>query len=200
MHRLALGCAIFAFGILGSPAFAQQAPADQALASAQVPPQPEAQPLPEPPPFPPLHKVKPSHRTVNLGNDYPAWSTHHSTKAKRHAASAHKSSTKHKSASSSRHRSTKADRKKASGHPTTSHHETVHASRKTIRACHAKSYTQIMKNSICRALMRQDLDAADRHTSSKHKSKHTATKKKSSKKSSHKATTRHTTTHSKRHH
>src|SRR5690349_21669857 len=124
MHRLALGCAIFAVGILGSPAAAQQAPADQTtVAAAQVPPQPEAQPLPEPPPFPPLHKAKPSHRTVNLGNDYPAWSTHHSSKAQR-ASSARKSSSssRHKAASSRRH-STKADRKKASARHSTSHRE-----------------------------------------------------------------------------
>src|SRR5690349_2721206 len=161
MQRLALGCAILAFGILGSPVAAQQAPADQAVASAQVPTQPQSQPLPEPPPFPPLHKAKPNHRTVNLGKDYPAWSSQRSSKAKRHTASTHKSSSSsHHKATSSRHHSAKADRKKASARHTSSHHETVDASRKTIRASQPKSYSLIMKNSSSRALMRQDLEVA----------------------------------------
>jgi hypothetical protein len=214
MHRLALGCAVLAFGILGSPAAAQQALAGPATpAAAQVPSQPQAVPLPEPPPFPPIHKAKPSHRTVDLGNDYPAWSTQHSRKAKPHTASAHKStsskakrhtasaqkttSSKRKSASNSRHKGTKADRRTASAHQAASRHETVHASRKTIKSCHAKSYTQIMKDSTCRALMRQDLEAADRHKSSKHEAKkHDASHKKSSHKAPvHKAAARTTKHH-----
>ena len=173
MHRFALGCAIFAFGILGSPAAAQQAPADQVTtAAAQVPPQPQAPPLPEPPPFPPLHKAKPSHRTVNLGNDYPAWSTHHSSKAKRHTASAHKSS------SSSRHKTTSARKPaKSSRRHASKAQPAVHLSRKTIRQCHGMSYSQIMKHSACRTLMKQDLAAAEKKHAPRHKAKHTTTKR-----------------------
>ena len=184
MQRFALGCAILAFAIWGSPVTAQQAMPEQAAAStAQVPPQPQAEPLPAPPPFPPLHKASPSHRVVDLSKDYPTRSRHHAKNSSHHGTS----SARHHAGSSKRHAKS-ARRATNSKHRAASSRHVTHFSNRTIRQCHAMSYRQIMKNSNCRTMMQQDLEKSGHH-----KPAHRKTSHRKSAKATHKATTHHRT-------
>jgi hypothetical protein len=147
MARFALICAAFALGLLASPLVAQPVPADEPVTQPQQPAA-EAQSFPadsEPvPPIPPMPKARPSHRWVDVSKDYPTHSRHHA-KRTHHRTSAH-----HRRHSATRHRAT--------------HHPALHFSSRTIRRCHRMTYSQIMRHSSCRALMKRDLDArAHRH-------------------------------------
>lgn len=156
MLRIAFGCA--AFMLLASTLGAQQSPPDQPLPAQTVPdqtarpsqptpasPQTESE-LPPPPPFvppPPARFYDTGHRMAH----------HHATR--------HRHATRVRHAAGPRHG-------KAHHHVTQRHHA-VHASKRTIRECHKMSYKQIMRHSICRALMRQDLEVAEhRHHRSSH--------------------------------
>lgn len=57
----------------------------------------------------------------------------------------------------------------------------MHASKKTIRKCHSMTYSQIMRSSSCRALMRQDIAGAEQP---RHHAKHDRKASKHDRKSS----------------
>jgi hypothetical protein len=169
MPRFALICAAFALGFLTSPVAAQPVPPDESAPQAQQP-APEIQPFPadsEPvPPIPPMPKARPSHRWVDISKDYPTRSRHHSTRG-HHRTSAHHRAVHHRA---THHRAVR---------------RTAHPSRRTIRWCHRMTYTQIMRHSSCRALMKRDLAArahrhrhASRHHSTAHRSRHHRTSRK----------------------
>lgn len=153
-HILGLACAAFALGLLGSPLAAQ----DMAQAT------PQAQELPPPPPFPPMPSSRPSHRTVNLSGHHSSRShTAKSSARKARPTKHHASSTKHRARTHSTKRSVHKDKP-------------LHLSKKTIRQCHGMTYRQIMRNSSCRALMKQELAAPTHKARTSHKasSKHKA--------------------------
>lgn len=167
-----LFCAAIVFGILASPAAAQQAAYDQPIPAAQQtgPSQPlpsTASPpagsqtcpdgsvvpadatCPAPPPFPPMPSRPPRHRFVDVGHHAASHATHHR-------------------ATHARHRTTQAHHRAAGRR----HEVTVHASKRTIRACHKLTYRQILRDRRCRALMRQDIashEQARRHHAVKHR-------------------------------
>ena len=146
MQRIVLACAALAFGILGSPLAAQQTTPEQQPAPTQPAPTPDQQTTPEaPPPFPPMPKARPSHRFVNVGGELRATREHHRTVR-------------------SHHERAKARRQRAHAH----HERVAPPSRKTVRKCHAMSYKQIMRSDTCRALMKQELGAGERHAKHKH--------------------------------
>ena len=159
MQRIALVGALLAFAIVPSALSAQQATPDQQTPATQPSPPSSS----SPPPFPPFERA-PSHRWVDVGN-------HHSGSSRHHAVTKHRKTvteSRHaKTAAESRHkrherRATKEERA-----------QPVVASKRTIRRCHNMTYTQIMKESTCRALMKQDIDGGDhRHAhASRHKSR-----------------------------
>jgi len=156
MPRIVMACAALAFGIFASPSTAQQTSQAQPFASAQpaggaesLPP--ETQAMPEPPPFPPMPKARPSHRWTTP--DHHAASTHHRVTHARHSSSAshHRATSAHHG--STHHRVSRTHREKA-------HQRVVKPSARTVRFCHRLTYTKIMRNSSCRALMSQELKAA----------------------------------------
>jgi hypothetical protein len=170
-----LACATLAFGLIASPLVAQEA--------AQ--PAPQAEQLPPPPPFPPMPSSKPSHRFVDMGG--------HTSRARskaspaRQAASpkrdrkAHSSSTSrtsHKARSSQKARGSKA----TASHRSVRKDKPVHFSAKTVRSCHAMTYRQIIRNSSCRAMIKQELAAPTpthraNHKASAHRATHHGTSK-----------------------
>jgi len=129
-----LACAAFALGIVASPAAAQPAPLDQ-LAQAQ--PQ-----EPAPPPFPPMPRAKPSHRWVDVGGHHTT--SHHRTTRTKHRATR------------SEHRSTRSRHAKAHA----AHHLT--RAEKDLRYCHQLTPRHQMRNSRCKALLRDERRAAER--------------------------------------
>jgi hypothetical protein len=152
-----LACATLAFCLLASPLAAQEA--------AQ--PVPQAEQLPPPPPFPPMPSSKPSHRWVDMGG--------HTSRARskatpaRHHASPVKSDRKARSSSKARasHKANKGSKATAS-HRTVHKEKAMHFSAKTIRSCHAMTYRQIIRNSSCRTMIKQELAAA----APKHRTSH----------------------------
>ena len=176
MKHIALAGAAFAFAIAPSALTAQQTSPDQ-----QTPQVNQSAPSSTtPPPFPPFTRA-PSHRWVDVGDHHKASTHHHAAPARHHAA-----------ASESRHG-------KRSHHKASAEREQpVTASKKTIRRCHNLTYKQIMQQSTCRALMKQDLEASDRkhskashHRTEHHNGKHRDAKHKDAK--PHQATHRHST-------
>jgi hypothetical protein len=160
-HGSFVACAAVALAILTSPVGAQTVPPDQSpYPETSVPPAPPPdrarQPAPELPPFipPPRARIYDHHRT-----------TAHRRATPHHRPTAHNRATAH-------HRVT-------AHHVTHSHHPAVHLSKATMRQCHKMTYRQIMRNSSCRALMSQDLAAAERHHATTHhraKTAHHSTK------------------------
>ena len=139
---LVLACASLAFGMLASPLAAQEA--------AQ--PVPQAEQLPPPPPFPPMPSSKPSHRWVDVGAP-------RTSRARSKASPAH-----HASSAKRNHKARSSDKARTSHKATASHRSVrrakpVHFSAKTVRSCHAMTYRQIMRNSSCRAMIKQELAA-----------------------------------------
>jgi hypothetical protein len=154
MHRiLVLACASLSFALLASPLAAQET----ARAVAEQ--------LPPAPPMPPMPNSKV--RWVDVGG--------HTSRARakaspaRHAASVKRDSKIH---SASKPRTTKQDRashkagktKAPSSKATASRRQVredkpKHFSAKTIRSCHAMTYRQILRNSSCRAMIKQELAA-----------------------------------------
>lgn len=165
MQRVVLACAALAFGIFASPSVAQQAQpfgTAQPAAAAESPP-PESQAVPEPPPFPPMPKARPSHRWTTP--DHHIASTHHrTTHARRSSSKTHHRATSTRN-SSTRHRAART-------HHEAAHHRPLKLSARDVRYCHRLTYTKIMRNSTCRALMRQELEAAaaTRHHHVSHRS------------------------------
>lgn len=173
MRTIGIACVALALAILPSPLIAQQAPPEQqppptqqGPVEQQLPPPSESESEPAPPPLPPMPHSR--HRRVDM-------SEHHSARSHRHATT-HK---KHH-ASHPRHHAARSHHKAAH-----KHHRKVHASKSTIRSCHRMNYKQIMRHSICRKLMMQDLEAAERRHHRKahhhHASHHRTTKHHSSK-------------------
>lgn len=162
MRRIAAACA--AIMIFASPAGAQSQ-ADQP-ASSQVPAAPALPPNFVPPPPARLYDNYP--RRSHHGATRHRTTQHHATqhRATEHRATQHRATRHHED--TERHGTAK-HRRKAHDRGTTEHqrrsHEhqqPVHASKRTIRQCHGMSYREIMRHSTCRALIRQDLEAADR--------------------------------------
>ena len=157
MQRIAtLVCAAVALGMFASPLGAQQTP-QQPIPEASQPPPPEAEPLPPPPPFPPMPSARPSHRWVDVGG-------RHSSHASHRAAS-----TGHHPAGTRHHAATSEHRRTHAHHRTAHKARLAHFSRRTIRACHAMNYRQILRHSSCRLLMKQELAATARHAKRHHK-------------------------------
>jgi hypothetical protein len=91
----------------------------------------------------------------------------HRTAEPRHATT-RRHATKH-------HESTKERRTAKRTHARHEQREATHLSKRTIRQCHAMSYKQIMRNSNCRSLMKQELASSEHrpsHASRHHKSSH----------------------------
>ena len=149
MLRIALAWAAL---LVASPLVAQEAPPPDQSYPVQM--QPEAElPLTYVPPAPPpprrYSEAAPRHRAA----------THHRRSVQRHR-------------SSRRHVVARRHHSAARHHAAHSRHRTVHLSKRTIRQCHRMSYRQIMRHKYCRALMRQELGAAEhrtRHTSHRHR-------------------------------
>jgi hypothetical protein len=162
MQRVVLVCAALSLNVFAAPVAAQQAvPSAAAAPAEQAPPAPEPYSLPPPPPFPPMPKTDPHHRWVDTGGHRSSGKRHHTAQTHHRAATAH-------------HSKAKGHHSKARARRSTAHQPAVHLSRRTIRQCHAMNYKQIMKHGNCRALMRQELAAADHHrrtTAHKHKAK-----------------------------
>jgi hypothetical protein len=156
MKRAALVCAALAFAISGAPVGAQQTVATEPVAQPQqtseAPPPPLASTAgPElPPPFPPMPKRAPRHRFVDVG---------HSSSS--HSSSSHSS---RRSTARANHSSGRTHHQAAKSHSRTTH-ATHKSSRKErdLRYCRALSHGKMMRNSKCRALMREQ----DRHAASK---------------------------------
>ncbi len=174
MQRIVLVCAAVSLGIFASPVAAQQAD-NGSPPAAPASPAPDAYQLPPPPPFPPMPKTDPHHRWVDTGSHRSA--TKHHSAARTH----HQASTAHHSKARASHSKARAHQAKTRVHHPTTHAPKVHLSRKTIRQCHAMSYKQIMKHSNCRALMRQELAAADHQRASAHRQKAKTTRHHSTK-------------------
>ena len=171
MQRIVLACAVLSLALLASPTAAQQADSNAPAA----PPAPEPYQLPPPPPFPPMPKSDPHHRWVDTGGNRSSAKRHETVRTRHKASTAHRSKTR-------AHRSkTTAHHAKAKAHRTPARPAAVHLSRKTIRQCHAMSYKQIMGHKNCRALMQQELAAADRHRATAHKHKAKTARKHSTK-------------------
>jgi hypothetical protein len=137
MQRVALACAGFALAIIASPVVAQTTPEQQPV------PAPQAEPAP--PPLPPMPSAR--HRWVDTGSHHAASSHHQATRPRQHASTKQHASHKH----ATKHKHQAAHER----------HPTVHASKQSIRKCHGMSYRQILRDSTCRAVMRQDLEAAE---------------------------------------
>jgi hypothetical protein len=146
MQRFVLACAAVALVMIASPLAAVQTlpeqpqqtgpnqPASPTTQSMPDESQPPAAPQAGPLPSPPPFPPMPRTRPSHRWVDA---GDHHATKAHHRATQTH-------------HRRTQA------------HQRAAHPSRQTIRGCHSLSYGQIMRRSQCRALIRQDLDAAER--------------------------------------
>jgi hypothetical protein len=149
-HGPFVACAAVALAIFAVPVGAQTVPPDQSpYPETSVPPAPPPdrarQPAPELPPFipPPRARIYDHHRTTA-----------------RHRATPHHRATANHRATARRH---------TTAHQVTRElHPAVHLSKRTMRQCHKMTYRQIMQHSSCRALIRQDLAAAERHHSTAH--------------------------------
>ena len=176
MQRIVMAWAALSLGMVASPLAAQQAGMTPAAIETRylqsvppAPPPPRARYVaPKPPPFPPMPKVQPHKRSTKAATRH---SSHTSRKAKpaRHLAS-------------KPHRTT-------SKHAKTVRPAKVHLSKKTIRQCHGISYKQIMAHRYCRALMQQEISAANqqhkavkrhRAATQRHSKKRTSAKRKRS--------------------
>jgi histone H1/5 len=169
MQRIVLAWAALALGLSGSPVAAQQAhggpTSDISTRYLQsVPPAP-------PPPRKVVSKPRPTKAATHSTRTSPKAKTAHKAASKRQTASAkrHQAASKHKPASSKR-QAVKSKRKQASKSTASARPAKLNLSARTIRQCHGMSYSQIMGHRNCRALMKQELAAAD--------AKHSAAKKK----------------------
>ena len=165
-HILVLASASLTFGVLASPLAAQQL-AEQAGQSTPAPP------------LPPNPSAKPSSRWVDVGGPRTSRLRAEASPA-RHAASVKRDSKVH---ASSKSRSGKKDRpsrtankshkaapssKATASRRQVSEAKPMHFSAKTIRSCHAMTYRQIMRNSSCRAMIKQELAAPSPKSRTKH--------------------------------
>jgi hypothetical protein len=142
--------------LLALPVGAQTVPPDQSpYPETSVPPAPPPdrampQAAPELPPFIPPPRARIYDHHRTTAHHRPA--PHHRATARRHTT-AHQ--------------------------VTREHHPAVHLSKRTMRQCHKMTYRQIMQHSSCRALISQDLAAAERHHATTHhhaKTAHHSTK------------------------
>jgi hypothetical protein len=172
MRRAALICTALTTAMAAAPLAAQQTPPSAPPAHELAPPVQRTS-TEAPPPFPHYPKAKPREHDPNY---HPSTRTR-STKTSHHnAKTSHSSKTAH--ASKASHQAKAKHPTKAQRHAT---RETF--SKRTIRQCHAMSYSQIMSHEHCRTIMKQDLEAhshkaAERHSSAKHSSKTQKTKTK----------------------
>jgi hypothetical protein len=163
MNRiLVLACAGLSFGLLASPLAAQQL-AEQAVQSTPAPP------------LPPNPSAKPSSRWVDVGGPRTARAPAKASPA-RHAASVKRDSKAHATSKSRSGKKDRPSRTASKSHKAPSSKATasrrhgredkpMHFSSKTIRSCHAMTYRQIMRNSSCRAMIKQELAApAPKHS------------------------------------
>ncbi len=155
MQCIARHCTGLALAILASGGAAQQVlPAQQPSVIQQTGPDEGQRPAESvPPPLPPMPSARPSHRWVDTDDHHTMSSHHHAARSRYHAPSAH-------------HHASPTDQ-----YATHEHHPTPHFSTRTIRECHGMTYQQVMRHSSCRALMREDLEAAEHrdHRTSHHK-------------------------------
>jgi hypothetical protein len=166
MNRiLVLACAGLSFGLLASPLAAQQL-AEQAVQSTPAPP------------LPPNPSAKPSSRWVDVGGPRTARAPAKASPA-RHAASVKRDSKAHATSKSRSGKKDRPSRTASKSHKAPSSKATasrrhgredkpMHFSSKTIRSCHAMTYRQIMRNSSCRAMIKQELAAPDVKPRAKH--------------------------------
>lgn len=199
MQRVALACAAFAFAFLPSALAAQQTGPDQSA----------SQGTPPPPPMPPMPG---SHdRWVDVGGGHHSSRAHSRITTDQHSSAIqarHHTSSKQKPATRAHHHATSKEHHATKGHHETKHERTpaVHASKRTISRCHKMTYSQIMRESSCRALMKQDLETAESRHASHQKAKHQKSKHGHDKdhKPTHKSAKDHKATHQKsskrRHH
>lgn len=162
MQRIALAWAALSLSILASPSPAQQAggTAEAQLETrylqsiAPAPPPPRAHYVaPKPPPFPPMPRTEPKKRSAKAV-------TVHRSNPKRHGT-VKASTSKGRHMASKRHQARSVATRPAK----------VHLSPRTIRQCHGMGYKQIMAHRDCRALMQQEISAADQshHAAKRHK-------------------------------
>ena len=161
MKPIALGGLVFALSVVSTQIEAQQTPSDVQSQSADQP----AQNYVPPPPPPSPHE---RNRWVDVGGSRAASARHHAVKQHHDIApepkhAAHERREKHEA-----HETREAHGKhsKHARHESAMERpEAVPASKRTIRMCHKLTYTQIMKQSSCRDLMKQDLDSAEQRHS-----------------------------------
>ena len=181
MKRIVVALAAMAGMLAASPVVAQQSrnmtslPGDNTARSVAPAPPPERY---VPPPIPPMPKLRP-------GYSAPSKVTVHRSTAKQVKKATKRSTVKATAARKSRHEATKKSvrlaskpSKHAASKPrhassskrserTTAKTEKVFLSKKTIKQCHGMGYAQIMRNTHCRALMKQELAEADHKASAK---------------------------------
>jgi len=162
MLRIALGCAALSLAALvPQAAGAQQTTPDQ----TQLAP-----PTSVPPPLPPMPSTR--HRWIGATENHTTTPHRRQTSTRRSIVREHHAS-HDRDAKKDRHvahdRKSSHDRRLAHDRRTTherraKHEErqTVHASKQTIRKCHNMTYKQIMRSSSCRALIRQDIEGAEK--------------------------------------
>jgi hypothetical protein len=186
MQRIVLAWAALALGLSGSPVAAQQAHggptsdiSTRYLQSVPPAPPPPRKVMSKPRPTKPAThstrtspKAKTAHKAATHSTrTSPKAKTAHKAASKRHTASAkrHQTVSKHKPASSKR-QTVKSKRKQASKSTASARPAKLNLSARTIRQCHGMSYSQIMGHRNCRALMKQELAAADaKHSAAKRK-------------------------------
>jgi hypothetical protein len=197
--RGALGFAILAVAVIGSPAAGQSTtvqlpPADQTMRSVPPAPPPERR-SETPPPFPPMSRSAPHHHS--------SVAIHHRTERHRtehHAASHHEpaqhSTVRHSSrheAAAKKHPLTRREKKDERFCATLSHRKALHNStcrriekqqhqaakphqltkqeKKDERRCSSLSLRHVMRDSKCRKVAERQLETT-RHRSAGHKSEH----------------------------
>lgn len=159
MKHIVLGGVVIALSVFSTPLKAQQTPADNQSPSAGLPAREYV-----PPPLPPAPHQR--NRWVDVGGSRTA--RHHAIKRHHDIAPEPKL---HK------HEKTRVHEK----HSKHARHEAVRdlpqaapVSKRMVRMCHKLTYKQIMQQSSCRNLMKQDLETAEHghshvlHRDSKH--------------------------------
>jgi hypothetical protein len=159
MQPIVLAWAVLALGLSGSPVAAQQA---QGGPSSDIATR-YLQSVPPAPPPPRVHKPVSKPRAAKAAtHSTPKAKTAHKAASKRHTASAKRHEAKSKVKPASSKRQVAKSKHKPAGKSTASGSTAkVKLSARTIRQCHAMSYSQIMGHRNCRALMKQELAAAD---------------------------------------
>ena len=159
MKPIALGSLIFVLSVLSTPLQAQQSDVQSQSAD-----QPAQNYIPPPPPPSPHER----NRWVDVGSSR-ATSVRRHTIKQHHDVAPEPKVRKHEKRAVHEKHSKHARQKGAPERP-----EAAPVSKRTIRMCHKLTYKQIMQQSSCRDLMKQDLETADHrpshasHRDSKH--------------------------------